>query len=128
MKELLGNGLDTIVSQALQEMKEEQVNCTAASVVSKSVSPPHYNLRMFNLSSCVEPTSCETQKHRLLYTINYGIVQPMMKSGILFCAYGTSQHTCNPRYCIGLPAGKRLPGTGRRHRPVSIPGRLLQRR
>ena len=29
-------------------------------------------LRMFNLSSCVEPTSCATQKYRLLYTINYG--------------------------------------------------------
>ena len=26
MKELLGNGLDTIVSQALQEMKEEQTS------------------------------------------------------------------------------------------------------
>ncbi len=42
---------------------------------------------MFNLSGFVEPAVCTTQKHRLLYTINYGITQPMMKSGILFCTY-----------------------------------------
>ena len=69
-------------------------NCLMAKSIFKGsmllgayVSPPHDKLRMFNLSSCVEPTPCSTQKYRLLYTINYGTAQPMMKSGILFCAY-----------------------------------------
>ena len=29
--------------------------------------------------------------HRLLYNIHYGTTQPMIKSGILFCAYHTNQ-------------------------------------
>ena len=58
-----------------------------SSVVSKLASPPHDKLSMFNLSTVVEPTCCTTQKYRLLYTIKYGTIQPMMKSGILLCAY-----------------------------------------
>ena len=27
------------------------------------------------------------KQYRLLYTIKYGTIQPMMKAGILFCAY-----------------------------------------
>jgi len=35
------------------------------------------------LFAVVESTCCTTQKYRLLYTIKYGTIQPMMKSDIL---------------------------------------------
>jgi len=54
---------------------------------------------MFNLSTVVGPTSRNTQKYRLLYTIKYGTIQPMMKSGILFCAYGISGGLRNGFVC-----------------------------
>ena len=43
------------------------------------------------LFTVVEPTCCTTQKYRLLYTIKYGTIQPMMKSGISFCAYAKNR-------------------------------------